>query len=198
MNKLITFIFLILSIQAVAQESKTISILMNTVDTTYKFVEVIKNEDGDTMMIRYTPEKWLSSLEFSEYIFQIALAAKQQEEEFKEKMQQALAEYEYYRSTIDTIFGPGTYQSIIEQRHLDMLQGSWTLVEITENDRTRHAVTVSGNQITSDTKEAVIGIVDERNINLTGWTQAGVLKFTLRKDGNYFARKGTTKYILIR
>lgn len=188
MNKLFFFAFLLPAI-AHAQEDYSVSLLSDTVNQRYRYVKVytVDDDDGvDTVQVNYFPNHWLDTIELLNYQTNQCDIQAERIRELRRLLVETIRERDFFISTIDTIYGPGTWDSIQHKRAYQAIQGSWRLVERGVNARPAE---VTGYEIAVGAKDGTIVINPDLTVTVVDIYPFDLI-FTQLVSGSYRAVRG--------
>lgn len=188
MNKLFLFAFLLPGI-AHAQEDYTVSLLSDTINQRYRYMKVYTVDDGDgvdTVQVNYFPNNWLDTTELLNYqTIQCDIQA-ERIEELRRLLVETIRERDFFISTIDAIFGPGTWDTIQFKRASQAIQGSWRLIERGVNARPAEVI---GYDIAVGAKDGTIVINPDLTVTVVDIYPFDLI-FTQLPSGSYRAVRG--------
>lgn len=195
----LAFGLLLLALGLSAQdETKTVSLLADTTTGIYKFVEVTVWNDGDvsdTVNVRYFPPGGLTEAQVSGYLFQQAAAQKERAEELARLRRESVQGYDFWRASIDTLYGAGTYLNTVNAQQQQSLQGTWTLIA-RNGERTVWTATLAGTVLTSGATTGSLTVTGEDTATLV-WENRTV-ELSRNRSGIWRGKRGQLNYILRR
>jgi len=187
---------------AQAQELTDLKLIRIAKDTTFRFCEV-QTKDGDTLGIRFFPERPLKAADFIKYTSSLVNNEQERKKEFARLERAVDKNIAYLSAQIDSVGGPGTYASQQNENIKQALQGAWTLLERKPNKEPEFmTVMVQGDKLNSKDKVSDIAWTSGDGFRLRS---GGVFAFALdfKQDGDRYVAERTasgvtTKYVLKR
>ncbi len=185
---------------AKAQEEKSLSILMNQADTTFRIMEVT-TVDGDTTQIRFYPNSWLPRHLFYQYLYRSAVDAERRAEDLRLERQRTLDRAAFMAGTLDTIFGDSTYYRARAEEIARTLVGSYRLKQVTPDTTRFYDFTIepdSTGQVVwrrGKNKTGTLEVVPPRTVVIEGLANQP-LEFTIYSSGRLVAVLGQRRWVL--
>jgi len=194
------FVFAIMmfcGLAAFSQEVKTVSILTNPADTTFKLYERT-TLNGEETFTRTFPERWLTWQQLAQYIFQIAKEKEASVVELERLKINTIGEKEFFVAAFDTLSGKDAYLTARKEELQKFMQGNWTLLVQGKNP-IKYAVVITDNVVSSGDKEGTINVFDGVTVTVTipDIMPVGV-DFTLHNNDVLQGKEGKVGYVLRR
>ena len=182
---------------AFSQEVKTVSILTNPADTTFKLYERT-TLNGEETFTRTFPERWLTWQQLAQYIFQIAKEKEASVVELERLKINTIGEKEFFVAAFDTLSGKDAYLTARKEELQKFMQGNWTLLVQGKNP-IKYAVVITDNVVSSGDKEGTINVFDGVTVTVTipDIMPVGV-DFTLHNNDVLQGKEGKVGYVLRR
>lgn len=135
-----------------AQDNASVKVLFNPADTTYRFCEV-DTRDGDTISIRFFPERPMKSNDFIKYTTGLIRVEQERRNELERLKREVQKNIVFLTAQIDSIEGAGAWSIIESDIIKSKMQGAWTLVSRQEG-KEPDFLTVIINESTLHTNES--------------------------------------------
>jgi hypothetical protein len=168
MNKLFIICFMFSHMGLFAQDDYTVSLLSDTLNNRYRYIRVytVDNDEGtDTVEIRFFPNKWLDTLELKNFQINQIDMDDERIRELRRLLVETNREQEFFIATMNSVYGPGTWDTIQHQRAFERIQGSWRLID---RGRSARPTEVTGYEIAVGAVNGTISIDQDFNIVVAG------------------------------
>ncbi len=182
-----------------AQTERTI-VLVTVGDSLFQFKEIVRVDGFDASTVCF-PIQPMKKDAFIEYAFNTTKSYNERLSENKKLRKEIQSALNFVAATIDTIAGPGKYQSLENSKIKDEMQGAWTIIHRQEGkENEAFTVMVNGDVMNSKNKSSDITWLDGDSFKVSKTIFGTTSALTFKRVEDRFVTDvvGGTKWVIKR